>query len=162
MKHETRTAVSIRDQIMMEIQEQVATHGEIAVPLYFNNFFIKLPSSGEHDFINRFKGKHLSTRYIDMLVEILRKPIEEVEAESLDMGKSAKYLSNTPAEFICAITEAIDLSGVNREALKAYVDERFENRTMTLEEMAPFDQRLLLPVWIKLREMGYSDQDLRG
>lgn len=70
-------------------------------------------------------------------------------------------------QFLDDIERAIEVSGVNKEELFQYIDKK-RARTgpfTTSVEVSTFAQTVkqhFLPIFIKLREMGYSLQDLRG
>jgi len=100
---------------------------------YFTHFPINLPNS---------KGEFTRSK------EYLRRVLEKIS------GKS-------PEEFQQDILIAIQKSGVNKEALQEYLD-KVSSQGIFPPANAKIYQELLVPIYLELREMGYSQFELCG
>ena len=86
-----------------------------------------------------------------------------------EFKRSKNYLSSalekrsgkSPEEFQNDILTAIQESGIDKEALREYLDQVSNQGIFPLAK-AKIYQELLVPIYLKLREMGYSEFELCG
>ncbi|MBU0731518.1 hypothetical protein KKC88_01390 [Patescibacteria group bacterium] len=81
-------------------------------------------------------------------------PQEKIK-EEMKRGWSKKRLEATEGEFAADIKRAIMKSGIDEQELIMLIDD--DKRRMS--DMAAW-KNLLLPVYIEMRKMGYSENDL--
>jgi len=138
---------------------------------YLNNFYLKIPgSSGDnlHEVSSEFFGQRTK-----MLLDMQRRRIdlyrgkdeteEHFAQEGRETGYSDKYIFGTEQQFKEDIKTAIEQSDIDKNALAQYID-GYIQESRGAPKHSKYDpelyERLILPVYIKLREMGYSRQDL--
>jgi hypothetical protein len=136
---------------------------------YLNNFYCKLPFPGGRDIsdLKRVRGEPI---HYDPDESRRKRPLDSPAPHEQDLpqeqrltnrleeGFSAKYVTKTRFEFLDDVAEAIKDSHVDRLGLERFVWDCHErNRQQITESNA---RRYLLPIYIKLREMGYTHDDL--
>jgi hypothetical protein len=165
-------AAIVRGEIMNEGKDKYpdASFEERALA-YMNNFYCKLPSKSGMDYEEAYAKRH----HPEDMPEILeRRKVSEIDKSFLslnpvyDKGKtkeqlfdelkghgfSERYLLGTRESLLSDVHTAIEQSGVDESALKECIENIRKSDTGTIVQF-------LLPVYIKLREMGYSHEDLR-
>ena len=158
-------ALSIRESVLAEIG---SLKDKTELIFYFNNFMMRLPSSTGIDHVGRGVtdqakiDKQNSQRFVESYMYNGRTE-EEAIADLRERGTSERYIQSTRGSFRADVEEAITNSNVDRARLLAHVD-RYYDLAASWDEEEKRDEmmELLLPVWIALREKGYSDDDLRG
>ena len=141
---------------------------EEALRSYLNNFVHKIPGSdgvSNADFLFIPKPAELDAKLKERRNS---RPFRFDENNAEEMaeihreGYSDKFIFQPYQQFIDDINTAIENSGVDRTALVKFIEEVRARKT-------PFDpidgekeKELVFPVFVKLRDMGYSLKDLRG
>lgn len=157
---------STQDQVWEEIHRDwkesypnVPEENHDVVGNFLNNFFMKLYAATNTE--KALQEHHWSKEHSDTspLQRLSARPDPHWTADArttyLDWGYSEKWLTKTGADHLADVVAAIKAAGINEDELKTYVENY--QRHSSKEET----ERLLLPVYIKLREMGYSHEDLR-
>jgi len=139
---------------------------------YLNNFHQRLPSAYGKDEEEHLaeKGKGFKNKQEvaqgrmktkkESLENFVRefKKVWRGDVERTERGYSEKLWNETKQQFLDEIEKAITESGVDRNKLLEYITARRDN---IIREPDKESQRILfLPIYIKLREMGYSHVDL--
>ncbi|MBT6068545.1 hypothetical protein HOG48_02195 [Candidatus Peregrinibacteria bacterium] len=156
----------IEDDIWEEISADwkgnypnIAEAGNDIIGSFLNNFFLKLLAVTSTEMMRESQPWVFS--------EPERTPLdgksewvetnegEDAKTALIRLGHSEKYLTETSITLWQNIKIAIDESGVDETSLKNYL----ENYQRSSSKEAT--ERLLFPVYIQLRKMGYTHEDLR-
>lgn len=164
MSQEAQT-LSVRESVVAELG---LLKSGMEVIYYFNNFIMKLPSNAGLDHVGRGVtdqskiNKQNSQRFLESYMYNGRTEDEAI-ADLRERGISERYIHSTRGSFRADVEEAIRSSNVDRARLLAHIDKQYDRTAPQDEEEKVSEMmELLLPVWIALREKGYSDVDLRG
>lgn len=156
---EKKELFSIREQVLQEIHSEFSKEDPNVIGRFLNNFFVKVFTA-----INSKKA--LQYGYWDK-ENLQTSPLERWIQQSdpswksdpktvlLEWGHSEKYLQETGVEHLQNIIYAVSASGINIDQLERYL-ENYQQYSSEQET-----ENLLLPIYIKLREMGYTHEDLR-
>jgi len=109
---------------------------------YLNNFHLKLPDNNDKSGYGSWYRELSSKRWDIKNNEYLR----DVRTYS------ELYLSQSPKEFYGAVDLAVDECGISRDEITTMLEGSNEGRP----------KEIALPIFIKLREMGYKKVDLAG
>jgi hypothetical protein len=155
----------LQDQVWEEIHHNwkksypnIPEENHDIVGNFLNNFFVKLFAATNTEKAIRYghSRKNLFKSPLQMSIE---HPApywtQDPKTTLLSWGHSEKYIEKTGAEHSADVVAAIKAAGVDEDELRAYVEnyQRHSSEEQTV--------RLLLPVYVKLREMGYTHEDLR-
>ena len=83
---------------------------------------------------------------------------EDEEKRRTEEGYSERKWEETGEEFLASIDIAISESGVDRQKLLEYNTALFDSGHHSCDPK--IEKILFLPIYIKLREMGYTHADL--
>lgn len=124
-------------------------HPDLHLANYLNNFHLRLRCFGDQ-------------RGDDILEENLHVP-NRVRLKGKDMsGYSRVFLRQTPHEFYEAVDTAVRESGIDFKRLQQIQEKYLSSRgAITVEEKIE-RAKIILPVYIKLRECGYTKRELTG
>ena len=158
------------EKTMTQIIEEEIAHEGKGLSWYLNNFFLKIPRKtggtlGELDLSDPKWVDHFrSTSPMQRLQKDLGQEITPEKIAEKRRDYSEKYFNTPGTDFQRDFERAIQESGVDPEELYGWLEKRIkgdqEAKQMTYEEN--FLRRMLLPIYLKLREMGYSHTDLMG
>lgn len=166
MSLENEPGSSMADIVESEIRRQPGQNEFARIKRVTNNFVYRLPrSDGKSiDAVNaEINGRPMdpSKRYLDECV--MRDETEEaVIAELRKDGYSDKRIFGTHKQFDEDVKTAIRESGIDEAAFTRLMDQ-FDPQKMRLIHIfntAEIFREFILPIYIKLREMGYTERDL--
>jgi len=142
----------ITEIIEREFKEYSKKYPNAAMAKYLNNFFFRLPDS-------RFDNNGYYRRVYT--VEIRKKSFRELTEDfakkhglyfARESSKHSElYLNQSPEEFYATVDSLIEDCGLNLETIQQMHE---GTNTMTVLNDYAF------PVYIKLREMGYTHMEL--
>lgn len=161
---------SMEDIVMREIEfykkMSPDKDDEKILSLFFNNFYFKFPCSkagDRHEYLNN--RLNFDEEYIQRFHEKRRKtPLEnarssdnpKLSVQTTRLRYSDHFNNKTHEEFAKDLLDAIAEAGVDIEEIKRYMDLKFDTCKFNYQT----EKRLLLPVFIKMREKGYSHGEL--
>ena len=166
MSLENEPKPSMADIVESEIQSQPGQNEFARIKRVTNNFVHRLPRSDGKSvdaLTAEAFGKPLdpSKRYLDECV--MRDETEEtVIAELRKDGYSDKRIFGTHSQFDEDVRTAIRESGIDAVAFARLMDQ-YDPQKMRLIQIfnnAEIFREFILPIYIKLREMGYTLRDL--
>lgn len=142
------TKLTTKEKVHSQIDEYREEYGSGWGGHFFNTFRLLLPFSDE--------SKAASARYLfeNSLKNSANTPFNEYLKDPKEKeGLSDLKLSQTPIEFLDAIEKTIPKAGLSVEEIK----ERQKD-----EEIHQDLYEYIIPLYIKLLEMGYVPKDLTG
>jgi len=137
---------------------------------YLNNFASKIPDRNGITKLDRQASPFVREDQALKESEFRRTPYfhygeGEIDDEKVlflrKLGHSDRFILKTGEEFFDDVGKAIVAAGIDREALYAYLESLDQVGSGNGQKKdLPLIKTLLLPVFVKLREMGYSYTDL--
>ncbi|TSC78074.1 MAG: hypothetical protein G01um101424_208 [Parcubacteria group bacterium Gr01-1014_24] len=138
---------------------------EMRADYYMNNFYTRLPATSGKDAREHTARLGRGNRSLEQVLEDRGKkwkewylrPDKDEEARRKERGFSKRRWEETDDDFLKSVEQAIKETNIDKQELKEYI-------AMIAKDHHKHDPKkevvLLLPLYIKLREMGYTHNDL--
>ncbi|GEM_PF-3485171 len=142
--------MSIAETVHNEIEQSKNMHGESWRGVYFNNFYLRFTKT-ERDFLK----KSLSNVWNISRREWLN---------DNPQNESELYVNQSLQQYYETVDCVVEEAGISSDELQKLIQEIVKSPSDFTQFSRIYKQfcDLILPVYVRLRELGYSQQDLTG